>query len=154
MFLDKKIKKLIFKSLNLFFGIFVPKDTFSELLKKDNKTQSEYNLLVSHSSMVLSIGYSTLGFLIGIILYAAFLIGNNQFLADFSLWFFVGIGFSLGSVGAIKYLFIKNFQTVHGLNEVLPNKYVYGMCDLDIVISLVGGILIGFLATVISTPII
>lgn len=151
---DALMSTILLRSVNLFFGKFVPKNTFNDLLKKDGKTQSEHALLVSHLSMALSIGYATLGFLIGIILYAMFLIINIQFLADFSLWFFVGIGFSLGTIGAIKYMVIKNFQTVHGIQKHLPEKYLYGMRDVDIIFGFIGGLIIGLLATIISTPVV
>lgn len=148
MLKDVFIKRLFLKSLEILLGVFVPKDTFEKLISLEDENTAKNKFVVSHVSMVLSIGYAAIGFLLAMASYALFAFNGNYFLAVFSMWTFLGIPIAMLVISQIKYFSLKFYMDKYGEQSYPPHTYFYGMWNIDIILFTVGGLFIGLFAAI------
>lgn len=148
MLKDAFIKRLFFRSLKILLGIFVPEDTFEKLIYLENENTAKNKFVISHVSMVLSIGYAAIGFLFAMAFFALFAFNGNYFLGVFSMWTFLGVPIAMLVISQIKYFSLKFYIDKYGEKSYPPPAYFYGMWNIDIILFAIGGLCIGLFAAI------
>lgn len=145
MLKNTAIKKIVVGLLTIVLGIFVPKGTFQKLMDAEDENTAEYKFFFTGMTMVSSLAYLTAGFIFEMILFALFAFNSNYFLANFSLGAFLGVAISMLVITNIKYYVLKNFINKNGKKTHVPHLYFYGVWDMDILFSILGGLVIGLI---------